>query len=79
MASNDPFPACAIQRTVLWHLVLFDRWRWVLTVIAATVSVWLERSRSRRALAAFDDHQLRDIGLSRADAWRESPKRFWRP
>lgn len=79
MASGDPFPACAIQRTVLWHLVLFDRWRRVLTVIAATVSVWLERSRSRRALAAFDDHQLRDIGISRADAWRESSKRFWRP
>jgi uncharacterized protein YjiS (DUF1127 family) len=49
------------------------------TAIAAVVWLWLERSRSRRALAAFDDHQLRDIGLSRVDAWRESSKCFWRP
>ena len=59
--------------------VLADRWRAGVTAIAAAVSLWLERSRSRRALAAFDDHQLRDIGLSRADAWRESSKCFWRP
>ena len=75
---NDPFPTCAIRRTAEWRLLLSSRWCARLTAIAATVWQWRERSRSRRALAAFDDHQLRDIGLSRADAWRESSKCFWR-
>lgn len=77
MSSNDPFPTCAIRRTLGWRLFLSDRWCAGLSAIAATVWLWRERSRSRRALAAFGDHQLRDIGLSRADAWRESSKCFW--
>jgi len=28
--------------------------------------------RSRRALLSLDDHTLKDIGLTRFDAWRES-------
>jgi uncharacterized protein YjiS (DUF1127 family) len=79
MSSNDPFPTCAIRRTVEWRLFLADRWCAGVTAVAAVVSSWLDRSRSRRALAAFDDHQLRDIGLSRGEAWRESSKCFWRP
>jgi uncharacterized protein YjiS (DUF1127 family) len=78
MSSNDSFPVCTVRRTVEWRMLLSERWCKGVTAIAATVSSWLERSRSRRALAAFDDHQLRDIGLSRADAWRESSKCFWR-
>ena len=39
---------------------------------------WIERSRQRKALAALDDHQLRDIGITRADAGREAEKPFWR-
>lgn len=50
-----------------------------LGAMAATVAVWMERGRSRRALAALDDHQLKDIGLSRADACQESGKPFWQP
>jgi uncharacterized protein YjiS (DUF1127 family) len=42
-------------------------------------AVWLERSRQRRALAQLSDHMLRDIGLTRADAWAEAAKPFWRP
>ncbi len=37
-----------------------------------------ERSRQRRALAAMDDHLLKDIGLTRADIFRETTKPFWR-
>ncbi|MGH6961874.1 MAG: DUF1127 domain-containing protein [Dongiaceae bacterium] len=37
-----------------------------------------ERSRQRRALAAMDDHLLKDIGLARADILQESAKPFWR-
>lgn len=33
----------------------------------AAVSLWFKRCRSRQILAALDNHQLRDIGLTRAD------------
>ena len=39
---------------------------------------WIERTRQRNALAALDDHQLRDIGITRLDAARECGKPFWR-
>jgi uncharacterized protein YjiS (DUF1127 family) len=38
----------------------------------------MERQRQRRALASLDDRMLRDIGASRAEAWRECRKPFWR-
>jgi uncharacterized protein YjiS (DUF1127 family) len=47
--------------------------------VAEVGTVWLERSRQRRALAELNDHMLRDIGLTRADAWAEAEKPFWRP
>jgi uncharacterized protein YjiS (DUF1127 family) len=46
---------------------------------AAAGPVWLDRSRQRRQLAQLSDHMLRDIGLTRADAWAEAEKPFWRP
>ncbi|MCP5419061.1 MAG: DUF1127 domain-containing protein [Gammaproteobacteria bacterium] len=44
----------------------------------ATVGVWYERSRQRRALQGLDDYLLKDIGISRADVYREATKPFWR-
>jgi uncharacterized protein YjiS (DUF1127 family) len=44
----------------------------------ATLGIWYERSRQRRALWALDDHMLKDIGISRADVFRETRKPFWR-
>lgn len=35
--------------------------------------------RQRRELLALDDRTLKDIGISRADAFREGSKPFWRP
>jgi len=40
---------------------------------------WQDRSRERALLATYDDHMLRDIGLSRADVDREARKPFWQP
>ena len=37
-----------------------------------------ERRRQRHALAAFDDHLLRDIGLTRSAIRMEVSKPFWR-
>jgi uncharacterized protein YjiS (DUF1127 family) len=34
----------------------------------------LEVRRQRRALMALDDRLLKDIGLSRTDAWREASR-----
>ncbi len=43
------------------------------------VAMWQLRRFERRQLLTMDDHLLKDIGLSRADAWREAHKPFWRP
>lgn len=39
--------------------------------------VWHDRVRERRALLGLNDRQLRDIGISRADAGAEGDKPFW--
>jgi uncharacterized protein YjiS (DUF1127 family) len=38
---------------------------------------WLDAARSRQTLEELDDHMLRDIGLTRAEAQREAGKFFW--
>lgn len=40
--------------------------------------VWLERIQDRRRLAELDDHLLRDIGLTRAEAAHAASRPFWR-
>ncbi|WIM12213.1 DUF1127 domain-containing protein [Enhydrobacter sp.] len=45
--------------------------------LLSTLSLWRDRSRSRRQLALLDDRALADVGLSRAEQWKESRKRFW--
>jgi uncharacterized protein YjiS (DUF1127 family) len=42
------------------------------------VLLWMERGRQRRSLAALDDRQLRDLGLTRADVQLECAKPMWR-
>ncbi len=39
---------------------------------------WHDRAAQRRRLLALDDRMLSDIGVSRADAWNEGTKPFWR-
>lgn len=46
--------------------------------ILATLALWAERRRQRRALLELNDALLEDIGLSGADAWKEGRKPFWR-
>jgi uncharacterized protein YjiS (DUF1127 family) len=41
--------------------------------------LWLRRRRTRRALAVLNDYELRDIGLTREDARRETGRPFWSP
>lgn len=42
------------------------------------IKFWHERARQRRALLAMDAFQLKDIGVTSADAYREGIKPFWR-
>lgn len=39
---------------------------------------WAERRRERAALSQLDERMLKDIGISRSDAWQEIHKPFWR-
>jgi len=39
---------------------------------------WIKRSHQRRELASLDDRQLKDVGITRYEASRESTKPFWR-
>ncbi len=48
------------------------------TGLARLISRWGEKHRTRRALLALNDDQLKDIGISRADAYSEGTMSFWR-
>jgi uncharacterized protein YjiS (DUF1127 family) len=56
-------------------------WRGSLLPRARRILAWAlrcaERSAERRVLAEFGDWQLRDIGVSRAEAASEAAKWFW--
>lgn len=42
------------------------------------ITVQMDRLRQRKALDSLDDRLLRDIGITRDDAQRESTAPFWR-
>jgi uncharacterized protein YjiS (DUF1127 family) len=43
-----------------------------------TLRLWRQRARGRKQLRTFDDHLLRDIGITRLQAEAEADKPFWR-
>ena len=45
--------------------------------IARASELWRHNHTSRQDLAKLDDRALRDIGLSRQDALKESYRPFW--
>lgn len=48
-----------------------------LVAVASWIGLEMERRRSRRALLEMTDDQLKDIGLSRGEAYSESMRRLW--
>lgn len=46
--------------------------------LADMFATWERRARERRMLAEMPDRMLKDLGISRLDANRESYKPFWR-
>lgn len=45
--------------------------------LTVVVAEWEMRRRTRKSLEALDDHLLKDVGLSRAEAEAEWDKPFW--
>lgn len=45
--------------------------------VSSVLARWVDASRSRQTLEELDEHLLRDIGLTRDEARRESHKFFW--
>lgn len=43
------------------------------------IVIWQERVEQRSRLAELNDHMLKDIGVSKADAYKEVRKPFWLP
>ncbi len=54
-------------RLLLWASLAID-----------TLWEWRRRYLSRRQLKMMSDHMCKDIGISRADAWCEGRKPFWK-
>jgi len=46
--------------------------------VAVMLSQWATRRRTRLALGQLSNHQLRDVGLTPAEAFTESRRVFWR-
>jgi uncharacterized protein YjiS (DUF1127 family) len=49
----------------------------LLIALAVRIAGYAERRRSRLALLEMTDDQLKDIGVSRADAWNEGCRSVW--
>jgi uncharacterized protein YjiS (DUF1127 family) len=46
--------------------------------LLATMRLWRQRARQRRALAELTERELADFGATRADVYRELSTPFWR-
>jgi uncharacterized protein YjiS (DUF1127 family) len=80
MSRNGPLTAPVVRdRSDAWRLLRTDVGPSWASAAISMIALWVDRGRSRRALAGLDDYQLRDIGITRADARLESEKPFWMP
>lgn len=50
----------------------------LLRSVLATLMAWQERASQRHLLAQLGERELKDMGISRADAESEARKPFWR-
>lgn len=48
-----------------------------LTRVISVIEMVVQRRRSRIALLEMSEAQLKDIGISRSDAYREASRPFW--
>lgn len=54
-----------------------DKPAYTLPKVIVWIETLLQRRRSRLALLEMSDEQLKDIGISRAEAYGEANRPFW--
>ena len=57
----------------------FGKIRRVVSKCLQKLVIWQERAEQRHALNELNERMLKDIGVSRADAYKEARKPFWLP
>jgi len=57
----------------------FGKVRRVVVIFLNKLVTWQERAEQRHALSELNDRMLKDIGVSAADAYKETRKPFWLP
>lgn len=57
----------------------FAKARRLVVKILGKLVIWQERAEQRQMLSELNEHMLKDIGVSRSDAYREARKPFWLP
>lgn len=67
-----------LQRRTAARRHLLERKAGPAARLLAIAAEWRRRALGRAALARMSQRQLRDIGLTAADAARECAKPFWR-
>jgi uncharacterized protein YjiS (DUF1127 family) len=72
-AAHHPWDSRYLAR----HTYVPPRQQW-LQGLGALLKEWRRRVRSRNELAVLCDRCLRDIGVTRYEAHRETNKPFWR-
>ena len=77
---NESLRDCT-AKTAAWVKTKVNRGRALASAslkrCAALLAEWDARRRERAFLATLNDIELRDMGLSSADRWREVNKPFW--
>jgi len=73
----EPFER-AVTRLAVLGLRALKRSQQHVASFAALIDQWRQRGRDRALLREMREHQLRDLGLTRADALVEADKPFWR-
>lgn len=71
MAARTAFPSAPLHSRRFFPFVSWLRSR--------LLARWYGRHLQRLDLAEIDDHQLRDLGLTRQEVRRECAKSFWQP
>ena len=71
----------ALTSRSLYEPWLMKGWKTLYVALEHTVDTlltWRERARMRRQLLTLDDRLLKDIGVTRTQAFGEAEKPFWR-